>query len=179
MLKNTVIEESFVLASAVKHIQQPPHPLKAQMQRGGCAEEGWGLWDWLPEARSWTGVLQLCCSTQLEPPYAAPLSCWVATPPTHTGGSTVCFSLCVCMFAFIAVVYSKDKNTQVRGKKQSLSCSYLGLDGRIYGAQNSNRLTNRIKFCVMVHCCNAHLFTPDKKSNFDCHCCFDSKHTGI
>ena len=58
----------FLSVSGVKHTP-PPQPA------GGCAEEGWGLWDWLPEARSWTGVLQLCCSTQLETPYAAPLSC--------------------------------------------------------------------------------------------------------
>lgn len=49
--------------------------------------------DWLPEARSWTSALQLCCSTQLESPYAAALSCSVATPPTHTSGALVCGSV--------------------------------------------------------------------------------------
>lgn len=127
--------------------------------------------DWCPPAVLFYPIrTSICCHTQL-------LSGHTSHP--HRWEHCVFLIVCVCMFAFIAVVYSKDKNTQVRGKKQSLSCSYLGLDGRIYGAQNSNRLTNRIKFCVMVHCCNAHLFTPDKKSNFDCHCCFDSKHTGI
>lgn len=38
-------------------------------------------WGWLLGAESWTGVLQLWCSSQLEPPYAAPLSC-SGCPPT-------------------------------------------------------------------------------------------------
>lgn len=152
-----------------------PHPLKAHMRHGGRAQEDRGLWDWLPAARSWTVVLQLCCSTQLETPYAAPLSCWVATPPTHTGGSTLC--VCVCVFAFVAVVYTNNTNTLVRSKKQGFSCSFMFLDARIDDAQRYNHLTDCIRFWVMGHCCNtflipAHLFTP-KQSNFGCHCSFD------
>lgn len=70
------------------------------------AGEGWGLWDWLPRARSGTGVLQLCCSTQLEAPYAASLSCWVAAPPTHTG---VCMH--VCVLHTVAIVYTLTTQT--------------------------------------------------------------------
>lgn len=109
-----------LLVNKVPHTQHTPPPV-CEGPHAECAEQGWGLWDWLPEARSWTGLLQLCCSTQLEHPYAASLSCWVATPPTHTGGSSVC--VCFCVRALVLLPPLLPLTTQRVRKTEFLCCS--------------------------------------------------------
>lgn len=126
-----------VFSSGTRH--HPP----TECSHGGCAEECWGLWDWLPEARSWTGVLQLCCSTQLETPYAAPLSCWVATPPTHTGGA-LCASACVCVSVCLPLLLLSVNKHSSGKEKGSFSKVRLRLDPWFPSVHPYNRLTDLI-----------------------------------
>lgn len=131
--------------------------------------------DWLPEARSWTSALQLCCSTQLESPYAAALSCSVATPPTHTSGALVCGSV-GGFTCHGCLSQHKDAEKDIR-PVSTYARSHTS-------ATFSDIMSSESHFCLRSLSRCSSLLIPallltHKYSDCSCHCCSDRKHTGI
>lgn len=166
------LNKSFVLAPAVKPIQQPPplgRPAPARwVCRGGLRIVGLitrgQVLDWCPPAVLFYPIrTSICCPTQLLSGHTSHPHRWER-------------SFYVCVHLYYCCLY-KDRISQVRSRKPKFLLFLFVLDGGRYGAQKYEQLTNQMSFHVTVHRCSAflipaHLFTPHQ-SNFDCHCCFD------